>query len=103
MRKVTLDMAMSLDGFIAGPNDESGGLHDYFFRLPVAPPRLLKRGSKLQGQIVMGRRTYNIGAKQDGFVDNPYQVPTFVLSPDVPKRVAKGAETFIFTKYESIR
>lgn len=31
MGKVILDMSMSLDGFIAGPNDESGGLHDYFF------------------------------------------------------------------------
>jgi len=35
MGKVLLDMSMSLDGFIAGPNNEDGGLHDYFFRRPV--------------------------------------------------------------------
>jgi dihydrofolate reductase len=29
MGKVILDMAMSLDGFIAGPNAEDWGLHDY--------------------------------------------------------------------------
>ena len=31
MGKVILDMSMSVDGFIAGPNDEDGGLHNYFF------------------------------------------------------------------------
>ena len=30
MTKVILDMAMSVDGFIAGLNDEDWGLHDYF-------------------------------------------------------------------------
>jgi dihydrofolate reductase len=31
MGKVTVDMSMSLDGFIGGPNDEPQGLHDWFF------------------------------------------------------------------------
>jgi hypothetical protein len=35
MGKVVLDMAMSVDGFVAAPNDEDGGLHNYFSRLPM--------------------------------------------------------------------
>lgn len=31
MGKVFVDMAMSLDGFIAGPNHTDGGLHDWYF------------------------------------------------------------------------
>jgi len=96
MGKVTLDMSMSLDGFIAGPNDESGRLHDYFFSPSSGTAEVIEEGFKTTGAIVMGRRSYDIGAEQDGFVDNPYQVPTFVLTHDVPERAAKGAEAFIF-------
>jgi hypothetical protein len=31
VERVVLDMAMSLGGFIAGPNGERDGLHDWFF------------------------------------------------------------------------
>ena len=31
MAKVLLDMAVSLDGFISGPNNDDGGLHDWYF------------------------------------------------------------------------
>jgi dihydrofolate reductase len=96
MGKVILDMSMSLDGFIAGPNDEDGGLHDYFFSPSGDTTKVIEEGFKTTGVIVMGRRSYDMGAAQDGFVDNPYQVPTFVLTHAVPDRVAKGAEAFIF-------
>jgi dihydrofolate reductase len=96
MGKVVLDMSMSLDGFIAGPNDEDGGLHDYFFSPSGATIEVIEEGFKTTGAIIMGRRSYEIGAKQDGFADNPYQAPTFILTHDVPERVAKGAETFTF-------
>ena len=96
MGKVTLDMSMSLDGFIAGPNNEDGGLHDYFFSPASGTAEVIEEGFKTTGAIVMGRRAYDVGAQQDGFVDNPYLVPTFVLTSDVPKQAAKGAEAFIF-------
>jgi len=96
MGKVTLDMAMSLDGFISGPNNEDGGLHDYFFSPAGATAEVIEEGFKTTGAIVMGKRAYDVGAQQDGFVDNPYQVPTFVLTTDAPKEVAEGAEAFIF-------
>jgi dihydrofolate reductase len=96
MGKVTLDMAMSLDGFIAGPNDEDGGLHDYFFSPSGETAQVIEEGIKTTGAIIMGRRSYDIGDEQNGFENNPYQVPTFVLSHDVPEKVAKGAESFTF-------
>jgi riboflavin biosynthesis pyrimidine reductase len=56
MGKVTLDMAMSLDGFAAGPNGEDRGLNDWFFspagrsreiieELTSKPPTRLPKGN----------------------------------------------------------
>jgi dihydrofolate reductase len=89
-------MAMSLDGFIAGPNDEDHGLHNYFFS-PTGPTlEVIEEGFKTTGTIIMGRRAYDIGAAQNAFADNPYQVPTFVLTHRVPEKVAPGTESFVF-------
>jgi dihydrofolate reductase len=96
MPKVVLDMAMSLDGFIAGPNGEDHGLHDYFFSPSGPTQEVIEEGFKTTGTIIMGHRAYDVGAAQDGFADNPYQVPTFVLTHHVPVKVARGAESFIF-------
>jgi dihydrofolate reductase len=86
MGKVLLDMAMSLDGFIAGPNDEDRGLHNYFFSPASGTAEVIEEGFKTTGAIITGRRSYDIGAAQDGFADNPYNVPTFVLTSERPKR-----------------
>lgn len=96
MGKVLLDMAVSLDGFVAGPGDEDVGLHNYFFSPSGETAAIIEEGFRTTGTIIMGRRSYDIGARQDGFVDNPYQVPTFVLSHQVPQQIARGAETFVF-------
>ena len=96
MPNIILDMAMSLDGFIAGPNDEDHGLHNYFFSPSGRTREVIEESFKMTGAILMGRRSYEIGAAQDGFVDNPYQVPTFVLTHHVPQKPAKGAEAFVF-------
>jgi dihydrofolate reductase len=91
-----LDMAMSLDGFIAGPNDEDFGLHNYFFSPSGATQDVIEEGFKTTGTIIMGKRSYEVGAAQDGFADNPYQVPTFIITHQVPEKPARGAEGFIF-------
>ncbi len=100
MAIVLLDMAMSLDGFIAGPDDEPGGLHDWFFppsgSVTAGDAEVIDESIKTTGAIVMGRRTYDLGDKVDGFVDTPYRVGHFVLSHDVPEQVAKGGTTFTF-------
>jgi dihydrofolate reductase len=87
---------MSLDGLIAGPNDEDSGLHNYFFSPSGATVEVIEEGFKTTGAIIMGRRSYDLGAEQDGFVDNPYQAAHFVLTHAVPKKVTKGAEAFTF-------
>jgi dihydrofolate reductase len=100
MAIVLLDMAMSLDGFIAGPNDESQGLHDWFFppsgTVTAGDAEVIDESIKTTGAIVMGRRAYDLGDKVDGFLDTPYRVEHFVLSHDIPEQVAKGETTFTF-------
>ncbi|MCB0196237.1 MAG: dihydrofolate reductase [Anaerolineae bacterium] len=96
MGNVILDMAMSLDGIIAGPNDEYVGLHDWFFD-PVGRNReIVDESLATTGALIMGRRTYDMAAEQDAFVDNPYNVPHVVLTHTVPKTVVKGSTPFIF-------
>jgi len=96
MGKVILDMSMSVDGFIAGPNDEDGGLHDYFFSPSGDTAQVVEEGIKMTGAIIMGRRSYDLGDQFDGFVSTPYKVPHFVLSHNVPENPAKGETAFIF-------
>ncbi|MFL5627627.1 MAG: dihydrofolate reductase family protein [Ktedonobacteraceae bacterium] len=96
MGKVILDMSMSLDGFIAGPNDEDGGLHDYFFSPSGNTAQVVEEGIKTTGAIIMGRRSYDLGDQFDGFVSTPYKVPHFVLSHTVPEKPAKGETAFLF-------
>ncbi len=96
MGKVILDMSMSVDGFIAGPNDEDGGLHDYFFSPSGDTAQVVEEGIKTTGAIIMGRRSYDLGDQFDGFVSTPYKVPHFVLSHTVPEKPAKGETAFTF-------
>jgi dihydrofolate reductase len=96
MGKVILDMSMSLDGCIAGPNHEDGGLHDYFFSPSGDTAQVVEEGIKTTGAIIMGRRSYDLGDQFDGFVSTPYKVPHFVLSHTVPEKLAKGATAFTF-------
>ena len=100
MGKVILDMAMSLDGFINGPNDSDGGLYNWYF----APPSEATKGSQMvieesitnTGAIVMGRRTYDTGDRQDGFADTPYKCTHYVLTHHPPEKPAKGSTIFVF-------
>ena len=72
MGKVFLDMAMSLDGFIAGPNDEDGGLHGWYFAPSVNAALVIDELVRTIGAMVLGRRTYEMGERQGGFADSPY-------------------------------
>ena len=100
MGNVVLDMTMSLDGCIAGPNDNDGGLHNWYFAASNDATgrsrQVIDEIMQTIGAMIMGRRAYDIGAMHDGFVDNPYNVPHFVLSHTVPTTPAKGTTEFIF-------
>lgn len=115
MGQVVLDVSMSLDGFIAGPDVDvrrplgEGGdrLHGWAFR--DAEKRPLKRGGTTFGRhpvleesfdttgaIIIGRRTFDVGELPWG--DNPpFQVPCFVLTHRARETLVKqGGTTFAF-------
>lgn len=105
--KVILDISMSLDGFIAGPDDEGEALHDWlfsgdtpstyndFFKLSKKSANLFDAFIKTTGAILTGRRTYDITGGWGG--NHPFPgIPVFVLSSDIPKKIPKGSTPFTF-------
>ena len=94
MGRVLLDMNVSLDGFVAGPNGEDGGLHDWFFS--PSGGEAVAESVRNTGAILIGRRTYDQGDGMDGFAHSPYAVEHFVLTHEPPERPARGEMKFTF-------
>jgi dihydrofolate reductase len=90
MTKTLLYIATSLDGYVAGPNDEVEWLNRYN-NVDFGLKEFLSR----VGAIIMGRRSYDIGVEQKWFSQFNYGVPIFVVSHDQPVSINKDAE-FIF-------
>ena len=124
MGKVSTGLSMSLDGFIAGPNDGperplgEGGMRlfawyaggDTEYRLPgtemvfkVSPQSadLLREAHSKMGAFVTGRRTFDITNGWGG--SPPLGVPTFVVTHTAPQEwVYEGSPyTFITDGVES--
>jgi dihydrofolate reductase len=116
MRKVTTNMSMSLDGFIAGPNDSvenplgEGGerLHEWVYDLASWRERHGFEGGKTDtdaevldesfrntGAVVVGRRMFDVA---NGWGDNPpFHVPVFVITHVAREKLVKeGGTTFTF-------
>ena len=96
MGKVVLDMSMSLDGFVTGIDDNDSGLHNWYFDPAPEDSELINELINNTGAIVMGKRSYNMGDQFDGYVDNPYKVPHFIITHHLPDEPAKGDTEFIF-------
>jgi dihydrofolate reductase len=64
--RVVLYMAISADGFIAGPHDETPWSDEEW--------AAFQEFVKTCDVVLLGRRTYEIMAKQDEFVDGPEYV-----------------------------
>ncbi|HTE10701.1 MAG TPA: dihydrofolate reductase family protein [Chitinophagaceae bacterium] len=105
--KVILDITMSLDGFIAGPNDHGKPLHDWlfsgdtpsayndFFKLSKKSAKVFDNFIKTTGAIVTGRRPYDITGGWGG--NHPFPgTPVFVLSSGIPKKSPEGSTPFTF-------
>jgi dihydrofolate reductase len=117
MGKVTMGLSMSLDGFIAGPNDGpgsplggggerlfawySGG--DTEYRLPgtemvfqVSPQsaEVLREAHSRIGAFVTGRRTFDIANGWGG--SPPLGVPSFVVTHTVPRDWVYEGSPFTF-------
>ena len=114
MGKVTLDMSMSLDGFITGPNASAehplgiGGerLHEWlfngdtrsryneWFKLSESSREVFDESITTLGAIVVGRRWFDV---IDGWGGNPpIPVPYFVLTHQVPEKWARAGSPFTF-------
>jgi dihydrofolate reductase len=96
MAKIILDMAMSLDGFVADRNGNS--------IYPIGKSLDLVELIATTGAVVMDRPAYDMA--NGDFTGYEYQVPIFVLTLDVPKKVAEGENkkltfTFITNGIES--
>jgi dihydrofolate reductase len=117
MGKVSTGLSMSLDGFIAGPNDGperplgdggerlfewySGGDTEYrlpgtemVFRVSPQSAELLREAHGKMGAFVTGRRTFDI---TDGWGGRPpLGVPTFVVTHTVPRDWVYEGSPFTF-------
>ncbi|MFF3442410.1 dihydrofolate reductase family protein [Streptosporangium sp. NPDC002721] len=112
MSKVTCDMAMSLDGFVAGPNQSLENplgegakecLHRWMFEEPERHTAVLE-GITAAGAFIMGRNMFGPGRGAwdldwSGWwgEEPPYHAPVFVLTrhPREPLTM-KGGTTFFF-------
>lgn len=96
MATVLVYAAMSLDGYIAGPDVSRdhpmgvGGeqLHTWMFTRTTPADRAVSEGIRAgTGAVVVGRRTFDIGVGI--WRDTPYPAPAFVLThrprPDLPQ------------------
>lgn len=118
MNKVVIDMTISLDGYVAGPDDgpkyplgKNGGMaiFDWYFsgkneyKNPVFRPEegvnldVVKQAFEESGAFVTGRKTYDITNGWNG--RHPIEgLPIFVLThnPPTASKVPKGPSSLTF-------
>jgi dihydrofolate reductase len=97
--KVVALMTMSLDGYVADPDDGVAEVFDWYFSgdvevpLPIATPDLTFRVSAPSadhlrglvaevGAMLTGRRTFEVAGGWDG--QHPWDIPVFVVTHHVP-------------------
>ena len=108
MGKVITNLTMSLDGFIAGPEDDAEQLFKWIFggdtEIPVQggrmtlkmsqeSARLLQDAIETTGALVSGRRTFDLAGAWGGF---PPFAPCFVVTHTVPQEWVKEGSPFTF-------
>ncbi len=98
MGVVFLDITMSLDGYIAGKDDDVERLHDWIVDFKTGAFKssgVLNELFERTGAIVAGRRVYELTSGWDG--SHPIRgVPVFVLSHGNPDSVPQGETAFTF-------
>ena len=101
MGNVVIDMSMSLDGYIAAPNDtpedglgEDGmRLHNWMFDDPSVFEEVFGDLTQNTGAVIMGRRTYDNSIPEWGDGGPVGDVPCFVVTHDPP---AEAGPLFTF-------
>lgn len=89
MSKTILEIALTVDGFVAGPNDEQdwlegfGDLSEFGFDEFISGI----------GAIIIGKRSYDLGIKQGWFRGDTYgNSPVFVLCNEAPQDAPSDAD-----------
>jgi dihydrofolate reductase len=117
MGKVVTGLTMSLDGFIAGPNDSvenslgDGGErlfnwyfkgdtefkapgNDMVFKVPAASVNMLRESFGSVGALITGRRTFDIANAWGG--KHPLGTPVVVMTHHIPTEWANDGKPFTF-------
>jgi dihydrofolate reductase len=107
--KVITGFSMSLDGFIAGPEDDvqrlfawySSGDTDYHMpsgrmvvKVSPASAEVIQDLNQTTGAIVSGRRLFDVAGAWAG--RHPLDVPVFVVTHTVPQEWVKEGSPFTF-------
>ena len=88
MGKVVIDMSMSLDGYIAAPNDVPGQglgedgmrLHNWAFDDPSVFEKVYGKITEETGAVIMGRRSYDNSIQEWGGKGPIGDIPCFVVT-----------------------
>jgi dihydrofolate reductase len=109
MGRVIAEFTMSLDGFIAEPNDDIKRLFGWYysgdtvfkmpdsdmeFKVSQASAELLQDAWSKIGAIVTGRRDFDVSRAWGG--KPPLDVPCFIVTHSVPQEWAKRGSPFTF-------
>jgi dihydrofolate reductase len=92
--KVVVNRAMSLDGFVAGPDDSMDWVFDY------ATPDQVPDVMAATGAMLCGRRTYDVGQRDAGKLSGDaygglWNGPVFVLTHRPPPVPPDDQHTFV--------
>jgi dihydrofolate reductase len=108
MGKVMTSLSMSLDGFIAGPNDDVQQVFAWMMSGDTAIPvqggrmvlkvsaqsaELIEEALSTTGAMVAGRRMFDIAKAWGG---NPPHAPCFIVTHTVPQEWVKQGSPFTF-------
>lgn len=111
MGTVGAGFSMSLDGFIAGPNDDvqrlfawmfsgdtdvklSTGDEDFELKVDAESAERFDESTKTIGAIVSGRRMFDVAGAWGG--KHPMDVPVFVVTHHIPQEWVKEGSPFTF-------
>lgn len=103
MTSVIVEMTLSLDGFIAGPqvNKEHamgiGGdrLHQWIFEGKSKGDEVaLEETKQMTGAVIIGKTMFDVGLQY--WNDTPYPVPTFVMTHKPLEKLSMKSSSFTF-------
>ena len=109
MGKVLAEMSMSLDGYVAGPDDQVEALHGWYgggevetpattggfaFRTSPASAQVLREALAHTGALITGRRNFDIAGGWGG--NHPLGVPVFVVTHSTPDGWPRDNAPFTF-------